>query len=84
MHAIRGEKHQEINASEDEKLECVLMRSDSEAIAINLPEIEPVEKPESVKVSASYLPGLSIPRCRSVGRSRWRLTVVVVVDRSNT
>jgi uncharacterized RmlC-like cupin family protein len=41
--------HQEINASDDEKLECVLMRSDSEAVAINLPELEPVERPESVK-----------------------------------
>lgn len=40
--------HQEINASEDETLECVLMRSDSEAVAINL-DIEPVEKPENVK-----------------------------------
>ena len=27
------------------------MRSDSEAIAINLPDIEPIEKPENVKVS---------------------------------
>ena len=43
------EQHQEINASEDEKLECVLMRSDSEAIAVNLPDVEPVEKPETVK-----------------------------------
>ena len=40
---------QEINASTDEKLECVLMRSDSEAVAINLPDVEPVEKPETVK-----------------------------------
>lgn len=40
--------HQEINASSDEKLECVLMRSDSEAIAVNLPDLVPVEKPESV------------------------------------
>lgn len=40
---------QEINASADEKLECVLMRSDSEAIAVNLPDVEPVEKPEAVK-----------------------------------
>src|SRR5215470_9718967 len=39
--------HQEINASRDEILECVLVRSDGEAVAINL-EIEPVEKPESV------------------------------------
>ncbi|KAK4623996.1 hypothetical protein CLAFUR4_06469 [Fulvia fulva] len=35
--------HQEINASADEKLECVLMRSDSEAVAVNLPDLEPVE-----------------------------------------
>lgn len=41
--------HQEINASADETLECVLMRSDSEAVAINLPNVEPVEKPEDVK-----------------------------------
>jgi uncharacterized RmlC-like cupin family protein len=41
--------HQEINASPDEKLECVLMRSDSDAVAINLPDVEPVEKPTTVK-----------------------------------
>ncbi|KAK5112777.1 hypothetical protein LTR62_003875 [Meristemomyces frigidus] len=40
--------HQEINASVDEKLECVLMRSDSEAVAVNLPDLMPVESPESV------------------------------------
>ena len=40
--------HQEINASDDETLECVLVRSDGQAIAINL-DIEPVEKPEAVK-----------------------------------
>ena len=40
--------HQEINASADETLECVLLRSDGEAVAINL-DIEPAEKPESVK-----------------------------------
>ena len=39
--------HQEINASTDEVLECVLVRSDNEAVAINL-EIEPIEKPETV------------------------------------
>ena len=39
--------HQEINASPDQVLECVLVRSDGEAIAINL-DIEPVEKPETV------------------------------------
>ena len=39
--------HQEINASPDEPLECVLVRSDGEAIAVSL-DIEPVEKPETV------------------------------------
>jgi uncharacterized RmlC-like cupin family protein len=39
--------HQEINASPDEVLECVLVRSDGEAIAVNL-DIEPVEKPQTV------------------------------------
>jgi uncharacterized RmlC-like cupin family protein len=40
--------HQEINAKEDETLECVLVRSDGQAVAINL-DIEPVEKPETVR-----------------------------------
>ncbi|MBS0410175.1 MAG: cupin domain-containing protein [Proteobacteria bacterium] len=39
--------HQEINASPDETLECVLVRSDNEAVVVNL-DIEPVEKPEGV------------------------------------
>ena len=39
--------HQEINASETEPLECVLVRSDNEAVAINI-DITPVEKPEDV------------------------------------
>jgi uncharacterized RmlC-like cupin family protein len=39
--------HQEINASPDETLECVLVRSDQEAVVVNL-EIEPVERPEAV------------------------------------
>ncbi len=39
--------HQEINASPDEVLECVLVRSDNEAVVVNL-DIEPVEKPENV------------------------------------
>lgn len=41
--------HQEINASEDQELECVLMRSDGEAVAVNLPDVVPVERPENVK-----------------------------------
>ena len=40
--------HQEINASTEESLECVLVRSDQEAVVVNL-EIEPVEKPEAVR-----------------------------------
>ena len=39
--------HQEINASPDETLECVVVRSDNEAVVVNL-DIEPVEKPENV------------------------------------
>jgi uncharacterized RmlC-like cupin family protein len=39
--------HQEINASTEETLECVLVRSDNEAVVVNL-DIEPVEKPENV------------------------------------
>jgi uncharacterized RmlC-like cupin family protein len=39
--------HQEINASADEPLECVVVRSDNEAVVVNL-NIEPVEKPEHV------------------------------------
>ncbi len=39
--------HQEINASSDETLECVLVRSDNEAVVVNL-DIEPVEKQEAV------------------------------------
>jgi len=40
--------HQEINASRDEVLDCVLVRSDGEAVVVNL-DIEPVEQPEDVK-----------------------------------
>jgi uncharacterized RmlC-like cupin family protein len=39
--------HQEINASPSEPLECVLVRSDNQAVVINL-DIEPAEKPELV------------------------------------
>ena len=39
--------HQEINASSDDSLQCVVIRSDREAVVMNL-DIEPVEKPESV------------------------------------
>lgn len=39
--------HQEINASPDEVLECVLVRSDGQATVVNL-DIEPVERPTTV------------------------------------
>src|ERR1044071_5467546 len=39
--------HQEINASTSEPLECVLVRSDNEAVVVNL-DIEADEKPETV------------------------------------
>jgi uncharacterized RmlC-like cupin family protein len=40
--------HQEINASPEEPLECVVVRSDNEAVVVNL-DIEPAEKPEEVE-----------------------------------
>ncbi len=39
--------HQEINASDDEILECVLVRSGGEAVVVNL-DIAPVEAPTTV------------------------------------
>ena len=39
--------HQEINASEDEPLECVLLRSGQDPVVVNL-DIPMVEKPEEV------------------------------------
>jgi len=39
--------HQEINASDDEVLECVLVRSGGEAVVVNL-DIAPVEQPQAV------------------------------------
>ena len=39
--------HQEINALDDEALECVLVRSGGEAVVVNL-DIAPVETPTSV------------------------------------
>jgi uncharacterized RmlC-like cupin family protein len=39
--------HQEINASRDETLECVLVRSGQEPVVVNL-DIAPVEPPEEV------------------------------------
>jgi uncharacterized RmlC-like cupin family protein len=39
--------HQEINASDDQELECVLVRSGGEAVVVNL-DIQPVEQPQNV------------------------------------
>ena len=39
--------HQEINASDDQALECVLVRSGGEAVVVNL-DIAPVEEPTTV------------------------------------
>jgi len=40
--------HQEINADPGAPLQCVLVRSDNEAVVVNLPDVEPVEKPDAV------------------------------------
>jgi uncharacterized RmlC-like cupin family protein len=40
--------HQEINARTEEPLECVVVRSDQEAVVVNL-EIEPAERVEEVR-----------------------------------
>ena len=40
--------HQEINASPSEPLECVVVRSDNEAVVVNL-DMAPAEPPEQVK-----------------------------------
>ena len=39
--------HQEINASRDEALECILVRSGQEPVVVNL-DIAPIEPPEQV------------------------------------
>jgi len=49
--------HQEINADPGAPLSCVLVRSDNEAVVVNLPEIAPVEPPEEVYwVDPTHLP----------------------------
>jgi uncharacterized RmlC-like cupin family protein len=40
--------HQEINADPGQPLQCVLVRSDNEAVVVNIPDITPVEPPEEV------------------------------------
>ena len=41
--------HQEMNASNEEPLECVLVRSGQEPIVVNLPGLVSVEPPEEVQ-----------------------------------
>jgi uncharacterized RmlC-like cupin family protein len=38
----------EINAGASQSLERVLVRSDNEAVVVNITDVEPVEKPEAV------------------------------------
>jgi len=40
--------HQEINADPAQPLQCVLVRSDNEAVVVNIDSIEPAEPPEAV------------------------------------
>ena len=40
--------HQEINASTEDALECVLVRSDNEAVVVNIDSVDPIEPPEEV------------------------------------
>ncbi len=41
--------HQEINASTDEPLECVLVRSDNETVVVNLDIDSVADEPETVR-----------------------------------
>lgn len=45
--------HQEINADPTQTLECVLVRSDNEALVVDITDVEPVEKPEVVLLGRS-------------------------------
>jgi uncharacterized RmlC-like cupin family protein len=38
--------HQEINASATEALHCALVRSGTEEVVVNLPDLVPVDEPE--------------------------------------
>ncbi|WP_343038941.1 cupin domain-containing protein [Paracoccus aestuariivivens] len=40
--------HQEINADPKQVLECVLVRSDSEAVVVNITDVDPIEPPEAI------------------------------------
>ncbi len=48
--------HQEINAMPDAPLECILVRSDQEAIVVNL-DIEPVETSEAIWIGPNHPAG---------------------------
>ena len=45
--------HQEINAEPDQPLECILVRSDQEAIVVNL-DIEPVESSATIWIGPNH------------------------------
>ena len=45
--------HQEINAGTEDPLECVLVRSDQEAVVVNL-DIEPAEEVEAVWIDPNH------------------------------
>ena len=54
--------HQEINALAGEPLECVVVRSDQEAVVVNL-DIEPAEEVEEVRwVDPNHPEGSSVTR----------------------
>jgi uncharacterized RmlC-like cupin family protein len=40
--------HQEINGNRDNLLECVLVRSDNEAVVVNIADVDPIKDPEAV------------------------------------
>jgi uncharacterized RmlC-like cupin family protein len=40
--------HQEINADPDNMLECVLFRSDNEAVVVKITNVDPVEQAEEL------------------------------------
>jgi hypothetical protein len=40
--------HQEINADPEQPLDCVLVRSDNEAVVVNIDDVDPIEPPEEV------------------------------------
>ena len=45
--------HQEINANPDEPLSCILVRSDQQAIVVNL-DIEPAETSETIWIGPNH------------------------------